>query len=216
LKERVLRERKALRGRPGASMPPADFDATAGKLKKLLKREPDLREVLSYLLYPRVYEDFARHQQEYSDTSVLPTGVFFYGLKPGEETAFEIEPGKTFIVKLVALGEPHPDGKRTVFFELNGQPRTATVVDQSLESTVAKNPKADPSDPNQVAAPMPGMVVNVAVHVGDEVAEGQKLLTLEAMKMEMTMYAPAKSKVLELYAGPKSQVEAGDLLVRLG
>jgi pyruvate carboxylase len=215
LKKRVLRDKKPLRGRPGASMPPADFEATASKLKKLLRHEPSLQEVLSYLLYPRVFEDFARHRQAYSDTSVLPTHVFFYGLKPGEEAAFEIERGKTFIVKLVTIGEPHADGRRTVFFELNGQPRDATVVDHGLESQVVQHPKADSNDPDQVAAPMPGLVVNVAVQVGDEVSEGQKLLTLEAMKMEMTLYAPRKAKVAELLVGPRTQIEAGDLLVRL-
>jgi pyruvate carboxylase len=216
LKKRVLRGQEPLRGRPGASMPPADFDATARHLKKTLKREPSMHECLSYLLYPRVFEDFARHQETYSDTSVLPTNLFFYGLQPGEEAAFEIEPGKTFIVKLITFGEPHPDGRRTVFFELNGQPRNVTVLDASLESEVAKHPKADPGDSNQVAAPMPGLVVNVAVQPGDEVTEGQKLLTLEAMKMEMTLYAPHGARVVELLAGPKTQVEAGDLLVRLG
>ncbi|MCL4695381.1 MAG: biotin/lipoyl-binding protein, partial [Candidatus Hydrogenedentes bacterium] len=71
-------------------------------------------------------------------------------------------------------------------------------------------------DPDQVAAPMPGLIVNVAVQAGDDVAEGQKLLTLEAMKMEMTIYSPRKGRVAELLAGPQTQVEAGDLLVRLG
>jgi pyruvate carboxylase len=215
LKKRVLRGQKPLRGRPGASMPPADFKGTAGKLKKTLDHEPSHGEVLSYLLYPRVFDDFARHQQTYSDTSVLPTPVFFYGLQPGQETAFEIEAGKTFIVKCVTIGEPHPDGHRTVFFELNGQPRNATVLDASLESQVVKHPKADPSDPDQIAAPMPGLVVNVAVREGDEVTEGQKLLTLEAMKMEMTLYAPRNAHVAELLAHPKTQLEAGDLLVKL-
>ncbi len=214
--KRVLRGKKPLRGRPGASMPAADFDAAAKKLEKMLERPPTKQEVLSHLLYPRVYEDFARHQQTYSDTSVLPTPVFFYGLQPGQETAFEIEPGKTFIVKCITIGDPHPDGHRTVFFELNGQPRNATVIDTSLESQVVKHPKADPGDPDQVAAPMPGLIVNVAVQAGDEVTEGQKLLTLEAMKMEMTIYSPRKGKVAELLAGPQTQVEAGDLLVRLG
>ncbi|GMU91278.1 MAG: pyruvate carboxylase [Candidatus Hydrogenedentota bacterium] len=216
LKKRILRGQRAIRGRPGASMPPADLDATAAKLKKLLKRDPSRREVLSYLLYPRVFEDFARHQQAYSDTSVLPTHMFFYGLQPGEEKAFEIEPGKTLIVKLVTIGEPHPDGRRTVFFELNGQPRDTTVLDSSLESQVTKHPKADPNDPDHIAAPMPGLIVNVAVQTGDQVSEGQKLLTLEAMKMEMTMYSPRNARVVELLAGPKTQVEAGDLLVKLG
>ena len=181
----------------------------------MLGHEPSLRDVLSYLLYPRVFEDFARHQKDYSDTSVLPTHVFFYGLKPGEEAAFEIEPGKTLIVKLVAIGEPHPDGNRTVFFELHGQPRDATVIDFSLESEIVKHPKADPSDADQIAAPMPGLIVNVAVQPNDQVAAGQKLLTLEAMKMEMTMYAPRKARVAEVLVKPKTQIEAGDLLVRL-
>ncbi len=215
LMARVLRGKKPVKGRPGQSMPPADFNATKTKLKKMLGREPSLRDVLSYLLYPRVFEDFARHQKEYSDTSVLPTPMFFYGLKPGEETAFEIEPGKTLIIKLVAIGEPHPDGNRTVFFELHGQPRDATVIDFSLESEIVKHPKADPSDADQIAAPMPGLIVNVAVQPNDQVAAGQKLLTLEAMKMEMTMYAPRKARVAEVLVKPKTQIEAGDLLVRL-
>ncbi len=215
LKKRVLRGATPLRGRPGSAMKPADFKATSAQLKKVLGYEPSHQDILSYLLYPRVFDDYARHQQTYSDTSVLPTSVFFYGLQPGQETAFEIEPGKTFILKCVTIGDPHPDGNRTVFFELNGQPRNATVIDASLESQVVKRPKADPADPDQVAAPMPGLVVNVAVQVGDEVSEGQKLLTLEAMKMEMTLYAPRNSRVAELSAGPKTQVEAGDLLVRL-
>jgi pyruvate carboxylase len=216
LKKRVLRDRKPVRGRAGSSMAPADFDATNAQLTEKLGREATKQDVLSYLLYPRVFEDFARHQQTYSDTSVLPTPLFFYGLKPGQEAAFEIERGKTLIVKLVSIGEPDLDGHRTVFFELNGQPRNATVQDKSLESQVAAHPKADPTDPDQVAAPMPGLVVNVAVQVGDEVAEGQKLLTLEAMKMEMTLYAPRKAHVKELHAGPQTQVEAGDLLAWLG
>lgn len=215
LMDRVLRGQKPVKGRPGESMPSADFDGTAKKVKKLLGHEPSHRDVLSYLLYPRVFEDFARHHREYSDTSVLPTPVFFYGLRPGEETAFEIEPGKTLIIKLVTVGDPHPDGHRTVFFELNGQPRDATVIDHSLESEIVKHPKADASDPDQIAAPMPGLIVNVAVQNGDQVAEGQKLLTLEAMKMEMTMYSPRTARIADVLVKPKTQIEAGDLLVRL-
>jgi pyruvate carboxylase len=215
LKSIVLRGQKPVKGRPGASMTPADFDETAAKVKKMIKREPSRREVLSYLLYPRVFEAFAAHQIEFSDTSVLPTHVFFYGLQPGKEVAFEIEPGKTFIVKLATVGEPHPDGKRTVFFELGGQPRSTTVVDNSVESEVAKNPKADPDNPDHIAASMPGLVVSVAVNDGDEVAEGQTLLGMEAMKMEMTINSPRKAKVKKLFVGPKTQVEAGDLLIEL-
>jgi pyruvate carboxylase len=102
-----------------------------------------------------------------------------------------------------------------VFFELNGQPRNVTVVDKSLESKVARRTKADPADPLQVAAPMPGSVVVVAVKVGDQVAPGQKLLSMEAMKMETTLYSDKAGKVAEILVGAGSQVETGDLVVRL-
>ncbi len=121
--------------------------------------------------------------------SILPTAVFFYGQEPGQEVAIEIEPGKTLIVKFLTVGDPHPDGRRTVFFELNGQPRSVTVRDLSLEPEEKVRAKADPANPMHVGAPMPGLVVTVAVKVGDTVTQGQKLLSLEAMKMETTLYA---------------------------
>ncbi|MFN7146624.1 MAG: pyruvate carboxylase, partial [Myxococcota bacterium] len=162
VRDRILKDRKPFKGRPGASLPPADFEATAAELRGLLKREPSRREVVSSILYPKVFKDFALHQQKYSDVSHLPTPVFLYGMEPGEEIAVDIEEGKRLIIKFLTVGTPHADGKRTVFFELNGQPRDVTVVDHSLETSVEKALKADPSNPNHVAAAMPGMVVNVA------------------------------------------------------
>ena len=202
VKKRVLRDLKPVRGRPGASLPPADFKAAAEKVKKLVDREPTSQEVVSYLLYPRVFQDFANHEKTYSDTSMLPTPAFLYSQQPGEELSVDIEPGKTLIVKLLTISEPHADGRRTVFFELNGQPRSVNVSDRSLETTVIRRPKADPTDPKQVAAPMPGLVVGVAVKIGDAVRRGQKLLTLEAMKMETTLYAEADGRVAELLVTP--------------
>lgn len=214
LQKRILRGRKPLRGRPGASLPPADFDATQKKLEKQLQRPVTEREVVSYLLYPRVFPDFAEHQRTYSDTSVLPTLVFFFGMEPAEELSAEIEPGKTLIIKFLTVGDPHPDGQRVVFFELNGQPREALVLDRSLGDQVRTRPKADPNDPRQVGAPMPGLLVSVPVTVGEEVAAGQKLCTLEAMKMETTVYAARAGRVAELLVKPGTQIDAGDLLLR--
>ncbi len=215
LRERVLRGQKPLSGRPGASLSPADFQDAAAQVQKLVAREPVSREVVSYLLYPRVFQEFAAHQQSYSDTSVLPTPVFFYGLEKNEEVPVEIERGKTLIIKFLNVGDPHPDGRRTVFFELNGQPREATVRDHSLEVEVTRHPKADTSDARQIAAPMPGSVVLVTVQQGDAVAQGQKLVTLEAMKMETVITAPCDGRVLDVLVKRGSQVEAGDLLVKL-
>ena len=155
---------------------------------------------MSYLilLYEKVYSDFAKQRKLHGDLSKLPTPVFFYGLEEGEEVAIEIELGKTLIIKYVALGNPTVDGKRTVFFELNGQPRDITVIDHSLENTIATTVKADAGNAKQVGASMPGMVVNVSAKVGDKIKKGDKLLTLEAMKMESTIYAEVDGEVAEV------------------
>lgn len=215
VKARVLRGEKPLRGRPGANLPAADFKATAAELEKKIGRKVNRQDVLSYLLYPKVFTQFAKYQQAFSDVSILPTSLFFYGQEPGEETAIEIEPGKVLIVKFLAIGDPHPDGRRTVFFELNGIPRSINVRDASLEAEVKNRVKADRTDPLQVGAPMPGLVVTVAAKVGDQVAAGQKLFTLEAMKMETTLYAERDGRVAELLVTPGTQVEANDLLLKL-
>ena len=215
LSERVLKGRRPNTERPGAGLPPADLPAAREKASELLGLPATNRDALSVLLYPRVFPELATHVRMYSDTSMLPTGIFFHGPEPAVENLVEIEPGKTLIVKLLAVGEPHADGKRTVFFELNGQPREVEVVDRSLASSVIETPKADPNDPNQVAAPLPGLVVVVAVVVGDAVRKGQKLLTMEAMKMETTLYAERPGRVAEVLTTVGQQVKTGDLLLRL-
>ncbi|HVX62008.1 MAG TPA: pyruvate carboxylase [Pirellulales bacterium] len=214
VQERILRGEKPLTERPGASLPPADFNATAKELEPRLGRQPTRREIVSHIIYPRVVSDFITHQDTYGDTSVLPTPVFFFGPQTNEELAVEIEPGKTLIIKFLTIGDPHPDGTRTVFFELNGQPRDVTVTDTSLDAAIERRPKAEAGDPNQVGAPMPGMIVNVAVKPGDRISQGHKLLTMEAMKMETTLYAERDGRIGEVLVEPGSNVETGDLVIR--
>jgi pyruvate carboxylase len=135
-------------------------------------------------------------------------------MEPGEEVSIDIERGKTLILKFLAVGDPHEDGSRTVFFELNGQPREVVVTDRSLAGKVAAHPKAEPGNPLQVGAPMPGLVVRVAVEAEEQVVAGQKLFTLEAMKMETTIYAERSGTVAAVLVQAGTQVDAGDLLLR--
>jgi pyruvate carboxylase len=214
LQRRVLRGRKPIEGRPGATLPPADFEATRQQLQSKLQRPVSDRDIVTHLLYPRVFPEFVAHQRTYSDTSVLPTPVFFYGMEAGEEISVDIEPGKTLFIKFLTVGDPHPDGNRLVFFELNGQPREVLIQDRALGSEVKRHPRAEPGNPLHVGAPMPGLVVNVTVAPEEEVAKGQKLFTLEAMKMETTVYAERAGRVAEVLVRAGTQVEAGELLLR--
>ena len=209
----ILRGRPIVDGRPGATLPPADIEATRVKVTGILGREATDRECVTHLLYPKVYEEFVEHLKSYGDVSFLPTPNFFYGPDTTEEISVDIETGKRLIIRFLAVGQPKPNGTRTVFFELNGQPREVEVVDSTLETTITHAVKADPADPTQVAASMPGMVIGVAVKVGDSITKGQKLLALEAMKMETIISADRDGTIEQLLVKSGSQVSAGDLLL---
>jgi pyruvate carboxylase len=171
--------------------------------------------VLSYLLYPQVFPDFAAHREKFSDTSVIPTRPFFYGLQSNEEVTIEVESGRSLIVSYLTTSDVHADGTRTVFFELNGEPRSVRVADHSVEGDLHVHPKAEPENPHHVAASMPGKVSRINVRKGDRVKQGEGLLSLEAMKMEAAVYAPRDATVAEVLVETGSVVAAGDLLVVL-
>jgi pyruvate carboxylase len=143
----------------------------------------------------------------------LPTRTFFYGMEPGEEITAEIDPGKTLEIRLVAVGETHEEGDVRVFFELNGQPRIVRVPDRKVKAEAAARPKAEPGDPAHVGAPMPGVVASVAVKPGQKVAEGDLLLTIEAMKMETGLHAERDGVVKAVHVQAGAQIDAKDLLV---
>jgi pyruvate carboxylase len=202
-------------GRPGAALPPADFAAAAKKITERSSREPREEDVLSYLLYPQVFLEYLDHWEQHADTSTIPTANFFYGLQPAEEIAVEIERGKTLIVRYLTTGEIREDGTRTVFFELNGQPRDVRLMDRSAQATVKRHPKAEPENPNHIAAPMPGKIASVAARAGQEARAGERLLSIEAMKMETALYSPRDAVISEVLVGPGTVVEARDLLIIL-
>jgi pyruvate carboxylase len=163
-----------------------------------------------------VFLDFRQHWIQYGDTSTIPTANFFYGLQPAEEVSVEIERGKTLIVKYLTTGDVREDGTRTVFFELNGQPRDVIVTDRSVAATAKRHPRAEPDNPNHIAAPMPGKVSSVAVKEGQAVKTGDRLLSIEAMKMETAVYSPREATITEVHVEPGSVVDARDLLLVLG
>ena len=208
----ILAGEAPLTERPGATMPAADLDAARATAAEMTKEKPSDRDAVTYLLYPKVFKEFAAHREKFGDVAILPTPNFLYGQEPGDEIAVDIEPGKRLIVKFLAVGQPHPDGSRTVFFELNGQPREVAVVDRSLDVQVKAAIQADADDPTHIAASMPGMVITVAVAVGDKVKAGQKLFVLEAMKMETTINASLDGTVETIHTPAGTQVEAGNLL----
>ena len=211
----VLGDRPATTERPGALAAPVDLDEIRTKVAGIIGHEPTENEVYSYLMYPQVFEEFVSFSKDHSDVSVLPTTAFFYGLCQGEEIQVHIQAGKTLFIKLMHITEPNKDGERTIVFELNGVTRHLKVLDKSIRVEKKSRPKADKSNDRHIGAPMPGLVASLAVSLGQKVAEGEAILTLEAMKMYTTITAPAAGTIIELHVEAGETVESGDLLACL-
>ena len=212
----VLGNRKPTTRRPGELADPIDLAATRTELTTKLGRPASDDDLYSHLMYPQVFADFTAFRAKYDDLSGLPTPAFFYGLQIGEEIEIEIDTGKILIIKLISIGEADSAGRRALFYELNGMPRESVVADHSLKSvSTAARAKGDPADAAQACAPMPGMVTEVAVSVGQQVKAGDKLIILEAMKMLTTVSASSDGTISEVLVRKGDQVDSDDLLVKL-
>ncbi len=213
LQKAVLRGKQPLKERAGAQLTSYDFKEKRGDVERLLGRSPTRGEEISYALYPKVFEGFARTIAEFGEYRMLDTVSFLYGMEVDEETMIDIEEGKTLVIRLVAIGKLRDDGTRRVYFELNGQPRDVVIPDKSAELKSAARPKADPAVAGQVGAPMQGTVISVEVAAGDEVSRGDTLLSTEAMKMETSVTAPLDGTVRSVEVKPGDDVGSGDLVV---
>ncbi len=211
--KKALKGRNPLSERPGSLLEPEDLEARRSEAAADLGTELDDEDLMGYLMYPKVFTEYSERHSAYGPVRTLPTRTFFYGMEPGEEITAEIDPGKTLEIRLQAVGETHEDGSVRVFFELNGQPRVAHVADRRITSAKVAHPKAETGNPSHVGAPMPGVVASVAVVAGSEVAKGEFLLTIEAMKMETGLQAERDGTVKIVHVTPGSQVDAKDLLV---
>jgi pyruvate carboxylase len=210
----VLKGEVPYTDRPNAHLEPIDFDAEFPAFKAEFGDEQQLRDFLSYKLYPKVYKDYHGHHETYGMVQVLPSKAFFYGLKPNEEIIVTIDPGKNVLIKYLNMTEPDDQGRRLVFFQLNGQTRSVPLVDHKISSEVVKHRKATAD--HEVGAPLQGSLAQILVSEGDQVEQNAPLFIIEAMKMESTITAPMAGVVKRIHLAEKTLVEQGDLVVELG
>ncbi|KAJ2002045.1 pyruvate carboxylase [Coemansia thaxteri] len=214
LRAAIIRDAPRIDSRPGASMAAFDFAQLRRDLED--KWGPgSIRDVdlLSAALYPAVFDDFQAQRQQFGNVSLIPTPLFLSPLEVNQEIQVQLEVGKTLIIRFIALGPLHTEtAKREVYFEINGEPRIVTVVDQSTQPEAKVRARADPAQKNQLGAPMSGAVVEIKVAVGDEVKAGQPVCVLSAMKMETVVGAPADGVVETLDVALKDNLGAGDLI----
>jgi pyruvate carboxylase len=214
IQKKVLKGEKPYTDVPGSLLPSADLGAMRKEIEEKIEREVDEFEFASYLMYPKVFTDFAHAQAMYGPVSSLPTKVYFYGLEQEEEVFAALEKGKTLVIRCLAVSETDEKGMVTVFFELNGQPRRIKVPDRAHGATGAvTRRKAEPGNEAHVGAPMPGVISTIGVIAGQEVKAGDVLVSIEAMKMETAIHAERDGTIAEVLVKAGDQIDAKDLLV---
>ena len=219
LQELILKDRQPITVRPGELLEPVDFDAVEKHLKENFDLDVTMQDVLSYALYPKVFEEYLQFRQEFGDLSRMNSPVFFDGISEGEICEVEVDEGKTFIIKLVAIGKINKEGERKLYFEVNGNPRELVVLDKQFqkkfEVEIGTTMMADPNDKKQIGASIPGTVTKILVKTGDAVQPGQSLIVIEAMKMETQVTAPVAGTVSSIVVSQDQQVKNGELLMQL-
>jgi pyruvate carboxylase len=217
LQKKVLKGEKPITVRPGSLLKAADLAANRKEIEEKLGRKLSEFEFASWLMYPKVFTEYAGAQENYGPVSVLPTPVYFYGMKPEDEIFVDIERGKTLVIRCLAVGDVNDKGMVTVFFELNGQPRRAKAPDRAHGGAAARaRPKVERGNESHVGAPMPGVVSTLAVSAGQAVKAGDVLLSIEAMKMETALHAERDGTIAEVLVRTGDQIDAKDLLVVFG
>ncbi|AWC21848.1 pyruvate carboxylase [Aminobacter sp. P9b] len=217
LQKKVLKGEKPIIARPGSLLKAADLKANRSDVETKLGRKLSENEFASFLMYPKVFSDFVGAQDNYGPVSVLPTPVYFYGMKPEDEVFVDIEKGKTLVIRCLAVGDVDEKGMVTVFFELNGQPRRVKVPDRAHGASASKaRRKAEPGNDAHIGAPMPGVVSTLAVAAGQPIKAGDVLLSIEAMKMETALHAERDGTIAEVLVRAGDQIDAKDLLVVYG
>ncbi|MBR6349189.1 MAG: pyruvate carboxylase [Lachnospiraceae bacterium] len=212
----VLKGEKPITGRPGDLLEPIDFEKVRKHLEEY--QDPELitdRDLVSWVMFPKVVEDFYQKRKEYGYITRLGSHVFFHGLAVGETNKVNIEDGKTLVIKYLGKGDLHEDGTRTVHFELNGSLRDVDVVDNTASKSVVQVPMADPSDKSHVGASIPGAISKINVKVGDKVEVNQVLAIVEAMKMETSVTARMAGEIEEVLVKVNDTVKAGQLLIKI-
>jgi pyruvate carboxylase len=216
LEAKILKGEKPLAGRAGDFLPAVDLEARKKELEYAIGRHPSDTDLASYLMYPKVFKEYAAHRREFGDVSLLPTPSYFYGLRGNEEINVELEKGKALIIRQTGKSEfSDEEGNVKVFFEVNGQPRSIRIEKIGDKRAGRSRLKADLSNVRHIGAPMPGMVSLVSVKVGQRIKKGSALLSIEAMKMETVITCDFDSVISKVHVAAGDVIESKDLLIEI-
>lgn len=213
LQKIILKDIKPYTEKPNAHIPAVDFDVELKNLKAKYGDYITEEDVLSNIMYPKVFQEFQQFKKYFGDVKCLPTKSFYYPLIPNEEILVPLENGKNLLIRLRYVSEPNEDGIRDVYFQINGQTRNISIKDNTIKIDKVANIKA--TTQKDLGAPLQGKLVEIKVAVGDKIKKGQPLFVIEAMKMESTITSTSDGIVGKIHLNKNSLVEQDDCLLTL-
>lgn len=203
-----------------------DLDLAAEKesCTALLGREPSHEELVMYVNHPGDAIKTIQFQANYGDPNCLPLPIWFEGLLPGEEVAFNDTKGKPHALHLLSITDEGDTGKRTVRYVLDSEIMSSQVGVREAKDSVGKGLiMADPANPCHIAAPSNGDLWVMYVAPGDIVKAGEELFNVSIMKQEKSVLAPIAGVVKRVlktadYKENRKMVtvRGGELIVELG
>ena len=212
----VLKGKKAITCRPGELLPPEDFEGIRKKLQEELGLEGTDREVISYAIYPKVFEDYVKSIRKEGSFRYMGSDIFFHSLAEGETCEVKLGEGRVLIVRLQEVRAVDNDGMREAIFEVNGNRRIIKIKDKTVTVNSSNSVLyADESNPLEVGANIPGNIIKVLVKEGEKVEANQPIAVIEAMKMETNILAAAAGTVERIYVSEGQQVKAGEMVAKL-
>jgi pyruvate carboxylase len=217
LRQLVLKGKETIYVRPGELLPDEDFENIKKYLDKTYEMDADIKDCLSYSLYPKVFEDYLKYIKDNGDFKLMGSDIYFHGLEEGETCEVKIEEGKFLVIKLVEIRKVDEDGNRDVVFEINGNRRVINIKDHSAvtKSNGISKVFADKDSPNDIGANIPGTIIKVLVSKGDSIKANEPIAVVEAMKMETNILSPIDGEVTEMNVKEGQQVEAGELIAKV-
>jgi pyruvate carboxylase len=215
LQKIILKDEQPFTERPNEHLEPIDLEGEFAEFQKKFGELTKYTDFLSYQLYPKVYEGYHKHLEQYGEVAQIPTRLFFYGMQPGEEAIIDIARGKSIVIKYQSLGHVNEDGERTVFFKLNGQTRNIDVRDKSVKVEKVQHVKVDKANPKHIGAPLQGLLSKILVEKEQPIKKNTPLFIIEAMKMETTITATADTMISAIHLPEGSLVNTDDLVLTL-
>ena len=215
VREAILKGEEYITSSPGEEIEDVNIEDELEKLRNKFDEKIIKKDLVSYLLYPKVFEDFYNHKLNYGDVGLIPTKVFYYGMEPGEESVVVLKDGKQFLIKLFGIGETEHDGNVPILFEVNGHPRPVRTKDLSAKTDEIVHEKADSDIPGEIGSPLAGKIMKLFVNEDELVEVDQTLFVIEAMKMQTNIKSNMRGKVQKIPLGEGENVEAGDLIIKL-